>query len=94
MKFEIEQARTELQSIKEKIEDYLKRSYSDEETAIDTYKYLEGLVDDICKRKKVNIQFSSGADPGWHADVYKMFSKWIQLEDDLAMMLSRELDTF
>jgi len=93
MSFEIKQAQDKLQTIKEKLDDYLKQSYTEEERAIETYKYLEGLVDDICKRKEVKIEFSSGADPGWHADIYKMFSEWIRLEDDLAMMLSRELDS-
>jgi len=94
MNFEIKQAQTQLQDIKERLDDYLKQSYSEEESAIETYKYLETIVDDICKRKKVKIVFSEGADPGWHADVYKLFAEWIRLEDDLAMMLSQELDEF
>lgn len=94
MSFEIEQAQTQLQDIKEKLEDYLKQSYPEETSAIEAYKYLETIVDDICKRKEVHMSFRDGADPCWHADVYEMFSEWIRLEDELAMMLSKAVEDF
>ena len=94
MSFEIKQTQTQLQDIKEKLADYLKQSYPEETSATETFNYLETVVDDICKRKEMRVSFGGGADPCWHADVYEMFSEWIRLEDELAMMLSKEVEDF
>lgn len=95
MNFEIDDTRRQLNELKEELRNYLVNSYNKrdkEKKAEKTFKYLEMVVDTICKRNSFSITFNGGADPMWHSEVFSYISRWINLEEKLNSWLILELE--
>lgn len=96
--YEYGKADLTLEEIKEKLYDYLTKSYSKEENteekAQHTFEYLKKIVDKIIKREAYKLQFSSGATPLWHCRIIGFLSKWVEAEYECGKILSDQLDNF
>lgn len=99
MSHDLEQVRTELFEIKEKLYSYLLGSYQRDpdgpiEAAQKTFKYLGDVVDLIIKKNEFKIQFGSGGATLWHSRVLSLLASWIEIEYRYSLLLARELDSF
>ena len=94
--FEYEQAKLNLQNIKDELYQYLLTSYKNDEvpkeTTDKTFKYLEGIQDAILKRERLKIEFSKGGSPMWYKQLFSYLAKWIEEEYALDEILTEELD--
>ena len=91
--YEVQQAKADLNSAKENIQDYLHKHYPDdkEKRAVEAFKHLENIVTKIIKRQKFDLAWGSGASPCWHASIFLMLSAWIEAEVSLSIAISEAL---
>lgn len=90
--FEFNQAQLDLDDIKTKLRDYLLLTYKTEKDAEATYIYLEGIVSRICKSQDYTLSFGGGS-PLWHARVLYLLGKWVNLENKVGVLISREANS-
>ena len=91
--YEIQQAKEDLNSIKDKVRLYLREHYPEDkkDTAQEVFEYLERIVTKVIKRQKLNLSWGSGASPCWHASIFLMLSAWIEAEVSLSVAISDAL---
>lgn len=65
---------------------------SQEEIANKMFKYLETTIENVIKRKSLNFKFHPGGSPDWYATIFKIISKWIELETKVDELMRKQLN--
>lgn len=94
MDFEIAKAKATLEAAKNNFESFLRCSYNETEKADKTYAYLEQAVDKVSKRKPLKIEFLGGGDLCWYAGIFSHLAQWMEAEDALNDLLTKQLDAY
>lgn len=96
----LEESFQQLRTFKEETKKYLLKvkyvkmsevELTQEELAKNMFKYLENTVEMIIKRKPIKIRFAGNGDPIWYSKVFKIISKWVELETEIDELMRKQL---
>lgn len=87
---ELDQAKKNLEDIKNLLRSFLKRTYENDETAASTFIYLSKAVSRAIKKESIKIEFSKGGDLSWYMNIFHYLSNWMEAEKKTSDLLNQQ----
>lgn len=89
---DLDEAKKNLEDIKNSLRNFLQRTYEDDETAASTFIYLSKAVSKAIKKEAIKIEFSKGGDLSWYMNIFHYLANWMEAEKKTSDLLNQQLE--